>query len=94
LKNLGQLSTDFDTAWLYDLAKHNNSDVRLLAVKNIGKLADEQHLAALCDISKNDNDTNVQREAISGIGRMRSQKAKPFLILSAEVEQWEKRQKV
>jgi len=80
LKNLGQLPTDFDSAWLYELAKHNNSDVRLLAVKNIGKLADEQHLSLLAEISKNDQDTNVKREAISAIGRMRSQKAKPFLM--------------
>jgi len=80
LKNLGQLPTDFDSALLYDLAKHVHSDVRLLAVKNIGKLADEQHLSLLSEISKKDKDTNVRREAISAIGRMRTERGKPYLI--------------
>jgi len=38
LKNLGQLPINFDGSFLYELTKHKNSDVRLLAVKNIGKL--------------------------------------------------------
>jgi len=80
LKNLGKLPKNFTSSFLYDLTKHNNADVRLLAVKNIGKLVDEQHITLLFDISKNDKDTNVRREAISAIGRMRSQKTKPFLI--------------
>jgi len=80
LNSLGQLPKNFKSSFLYDLTKHNNVDVRLLAIKNIGKLVDEQHIALLSDILKYDQNTNVKREVVAALGRMRSQKAKPYLI--------------
>lgn len=80
LESLGQLPKNFDSSFLSDLTTHKSSDVRLLAVKNIGKLADEQNIQLLSYISKHDNDTTVRREAISSIGRMRKEVVKPYLV--------------
>ncbi|MBX2931054.1 MAG: HEAT repeat domain-containing protein [Chitinophagaceae bacterium] len=80
LGSLGQLPKNFDSSFLSNLTTHKNSDVRLLAVKNIGKLVDEKNIQLLSYISKYDNDTNVRREAISSIGRMRKEIVKPYLI--------------
>lgn len=80
LENLGQLPKTFDGSFLMGLTTHKSVDVRLLAVKNMGKLTDESHLQLLSYISKHDNDTTVRREAISSIGRMRSDAGKPFLV--------------
>lgn len=80
LNSLGQIPKNFDSSFLEDLTKHRNSDVRLLAIKNIGKLSDEKFLDLLFYVSKHDSDTKVRREAISSIGRMRKDIAKPFLI--------------
>lgn len=80
LESLGQLPKNFDSNFLFELTTHKNSDVRLLAVKNLGKLTDKKNLQLLSYISKHDNDTSVRREAISSIGRMRSEITKPYLI--------------
>ncbi|MDR1980168.1 MAG: hypothetical protein LBQ39_00935 [Tannerellaceae bacterium] len=38
LENLGQLPNNFQADFLYNLLNHNHAQVRLNAVKNIGKL--------------------------------------------------------
>lgn len=86
LEGLGQLPKTFDGSFLADLTNHKSSDVRKMAVKTIGKLTNENQLQLLSYISKYDNDTNVRREAISSIGRMRSEIAKPFLIEALQDE--------
>lgn len=80
LKSLGQLPKNFDSSFLPNLTTHKNSEVRFLAVKNIGKLEDEQNIQLLSYISKHDNNTTVRREAISSIGRIRKEIVKPYLI--------------
>lgn len=80
LKNLGKLSDGFDGEWLVQLSESKNNNIRLLAVKNIGKLCNEKYLGDLKSIAENDNDTNVRREAVSAIGRMRNEKAKNILL--------------
>lgn len=80
LNNLGYLPKNFDSSSLEELTTHKNADVRLAAVKNLGKLTDEKFIELLSYISKNDNDTSVRREAISSIGRMRKEVVKPILI--------------
>jgi hypothetical protein len=41
LENLGHLPKNFDGSFLLDLLENSHAQVRLLAVKNIGKLHDE-----------------------------------------------------
>lgn len=86
LNSLGQLPKNFDSDTLEDLTKHKNADVRLAAVKNIGKLSNQNFLELLSYISKHDNDTSVRREAISSIGRMRKEIIKPILVEALEDE--------
>ncbi len=80
LENLGQLPKDFDGSFLPDLLTHKNSTVRLWAVKTIGKLEKEEFLPLLKQTALNDSDTNVRREAVSSIGRLRAKKGQEILI--------------
>src|SRR5690606_2440093 len=79
LKNLGQLPKDFDGSFLPDLLGHKNPTVRLWAIKTIGKLGNEEFLPLLKQTALNDSDTNVRREAVSSIGRMRTKKGQTIL---------------
>ena len=80
LNKLGKLPLDFDGDIFIPLTKHPNEKIRLLAVKNIGKLSNTKYLNILFEISENDQSSMVRREAISSIGRMRNENAIPFLI--------------
>jgi DNA modification methylase len=80
LENLGYLPNDFDDNWVKDLIQSDNKKIRLNAIKTIGKLKNENNIAILSQIAKKDKSTDVRREAVSSIGRMRSKKAIPALI--------------
>jgi len=80
LDKLGRLPDDFSGEHFIPLIKHPSEKIRLLAVKNLGKLADENYLDVLSKVSLNDVNTLVRREALSSIGRMRSKNAIPILI--------------
>lgn len=79
LDNLGKLPTGFNGEVFIPLLSHPNAKVRMLAVKNIGKLKDEYFLKKLITFARNESDTFTRREAVSAIGRMRSEKAIPIL---------------
>ncbi|MCC7429446.1 HEAT repeat domain-containing protein [bacterium] len=79
LENLGQLPKDFDGSFLPDLLGHKNPTVKLWTVKTIGKLGNEEFLSILKQTALNDSDTNVRREAVSSIGRMRTKKGQNIL---------------
>jgi len=80
LDNLGRLPLSFDASWLFMLLNHKNEEVRLLAVKNIGKLKSTLYLDELYHVANDDESTIVKREAVSSIGRMRTADAIPHLI--------------
>lgn len=80
LDNLGKLPFNFDGNCFIPLTTHKNDKIRLLAVKNIGKLSNGEYLHLLDKISDEDKNTMVRREAISSIGRMRSSKAISVLV--------------
>jgi len=80
LQELGRLPKDFDGNLLIPLLHNENSEVRLWAVKNLGKLADIKYLQALSKIAKEDSDSMVRREAVSSIGRMRDSQNISILI--------------
>lgn len=71
LENLGFLPKDFDVSIITPLLYHPNNTVRLLAVKNLGKLAKPEHVPEIFEKAKHDDDSIVRREAVSSIGRMR-----------------------
>ena len=79
LDNLGKLPAGFNGKVFIPLLSHADAKIRMLAVKNIGKLKDESFLKKLSTFADNETDTLTRREAISAIGRMRSEKAIPIL---------------
>jgi DNA modification methylase len=79
LENLGQLPVDFQASFLYSLLNHNHAQVRLNAVKNIGKLNGKSDIDPLISLYKNETDTSVKREIVSSIGRQRKCANKPLL---------------
>ena len=80
LNNLGRLPSNFDGHCFLPLTQHKQTKIRLLAVKNIGKLSDVNFLKNMLSIAENDESTEVKREAVSSIGRMRNKKTIPYLI--------------
>ncbi|MCS7028729.1 MAG: DNA methyltransferase [Bacteroidia bacterium] len=79
LKNLGHPPKNFNGEFLIPLLKHEHFQVRLLAVKNIGKLNDAQFLPELYSMLEKETNTLVKREVVSAIGRMRNPKNKEIL---------------
>ncbi|MGL4347617.1 MAG: HEAT repeat domain-containing protein [Chitinophagaceae bacterium] len=80
LENLGQLPHNFDATILYKLLLHSNTQVRLNAVKNIGKLNAQCNTDILITFFNKEKDTTVRREIISSIGRQRKLENKYFLF--------------
>ncbi|GAB6395121.1 MAG: restriction endonuclease subunit M [Bacteroidales bacterium] len=79
LENLGQLPDNFDAGFLYNLLNHNHSQVRLNAVKNLGKLNGKSDTKCLYELYQKETDTGVRREIVSSIGRQRKCTNKPLL---------------
>lgn len=80
LKKIGRLPGGFNGDLFIPFIEHKNHNVRLLTVKNIGKLSDDKYLKLLSNVALNDPDSMVRREAISSIGRMRSKKSIEILV--------------
>lgn len=68
LENLGHLPDNFDGSWLPELLGSKSSQVRFWAVKNLGKLTDDDFLKTLKKVAIDDTDTNVRREAVPFAG--------------------------
>ena len=79
LKNIGKLPDDFDGKLFVPLLKHHNPKIRYLAIKNVGKLKDERFLTKLVAFAKVEKNTLARREAVSAIGRLKTEKAIPHL---------------
>jgi len=80
LKKIGKIPPDFNGSCFLELLSKNNDDIRLLAVKNIGKLKNGKYLDVISEIAKKDKNSMVRREAVSTIGRMRTESAIPILL--------------
>lgn len=86
LSNIGKVPKGTDLSCIHPILHHKNDDLRLQAVKTIGKLESLDYLNILMDIALTDSSTMVRREAVSSIGRMRDKNTIPYLIelLSSE----------
>jgi len=80
LQNLGRLPRDFDAGWVVALLAGKNKNVRLWAVKTLGKIGDAEYLDALQNVLRADDSTEVRREAVASIGRMRDARAIDCLV--------------
>ena len=80
LDNLGKLPAEFNGELFIPLLMHANPKIRMLAAKNVGKLKNDRFLTELSQFAATEKNTIARREAISAIGRMRSEKAIPILM--------------
>ena len=80
LENLGYLPDNFDESWVQELLSSTNKKIRLNAIKTIGKVQNEDNILILSQIAITDESTDIRREAVSSIGRMRSKKAINILL--------------
>ena len=80
LENLGRLKNGHSKEPLLELLKNKNENIRLLAIKNLAKMGDISLLEIFVNFAKQDESTEVRRESVSAIGRLRNEKAIPILI--------------
>lgn len=80
LRKFGRLPSDFDGDVFIPFLNHENDEIRLLAIKNLGKLKDVKYLYIAKCVWQNDKDSMVRREAVSTIGRMKCEEIIPVLL--------------
>lgn len=80
LKRLGRLENGYSKQPLLNLLDSNNEIIRSLALKNLAKIGDVSLLDTFVKFAKQDESTEVRRESVSAIGRLRNEKTIPFLI--------------
>ncbi len=80
LEKLGKLENGYNKEPLLYLLNKKNNRIRTLAIKNLAKIGDISLLDIFVKYAKEDDSTNVRREAISAIGRLRNEKIIPILI--------------
>ena len=80
LENLGRLEDGYNKEPLLQLLDNKNENIRLLAIKNLAKIGDISLLEIFIKFSQEDESTEVRRESVSGIGRLRNEKTIPVLI--------------
>lgn len=80
LEHLGRLPSGFNGECFISLLQNKDDRIRFLAVKNIGKLSSDSYLETVYRVAKEDQNSQIRREAVSTVGRTRSPKAIPFLL--------------
>jgi DNA modification methylase len=80
LQDIGRLSTETDAEPFLKLLENPSADIRLWTLKNLAKIKPTAFLSKLIKYANAEKVTLVRREAVSVIGRMRSEEALPFCI--------------
>ena len=80
LEKLGRLENGYSKQPLLNLLENNNETIRSLALKNLAKIGDVSLLDTFVKFAKQDESTEVRRESVSAIGRLRNEKTVPVLI--------------
>ena len=80
LKRVGKIEDDSDFGVYVELLNHKNKDVRVEAIKNLGKFSGVRIEEILINQYKKDNDSMVRRECVSSLGRQRNKKKIDFFI--------------
>jgi len=81
LKSLGKLHEDFsDASILLKLCKSDNKDIRYLAINNLAKTGNREHLNFLANLISQESTSRNRREIASAIGRLRADEAKPIMV--------------
>ncbi len=80
LEKLGRLENGYSREPLLSLLNNKNENIRALSVKNLAKISDLSLLPVFIKYASKDESTEVRREAVSAIGRLRNEKAISTLI--------------
>ena len=80
LEKLGRLENGYSKGPLLSLLNNQNENIRALAIKNLAKIGDISLLPTFIKYARSDESTEVRRESISAVGRLRNDKAIPFLV--------------
>ena len=80
LEKLGRLENGYSKQPLLNLLNSNNETIRSLSIKNLAKIGDVSLLDTFVSFAKEDESTEVRRESVSAIGRLRNEKTIPILI--------------
>lgn len=80
LEKLGRLENGYSKEPLLSLLNNANENIRALSIKNLAKMSDISLLAIFIKYASADESTEVRREAVSAIGRLRNVEAIPILI--------------
>lgn len=80
LEKLGKLGNNHSKQPLLSLLFNGNKKIRRLAIKNLAKIGDISLLDVFFNFAIQDKHTEVRREAVSAIGRLRSKKTISVLI--------------
>lgn len=80
LRNLGHLPKNFDDNWIVPLLSNKNQKIRLWSAKTLGKTKKEKNIQILRKIALQDKSTEVRREAVSSIGRLKNKVIIPALL--------------
>ena len=80
LQKMGRLKNGNSKTPLQDLLNSQNENIRQLAIKNLAKLGDISLLVVFMKYAKEDESTQVRRESVSAVGRLRHRDAIPHLV--------------
>ena len=80
LEHLGRLNREHDKKPLLNLLNHHNETIRSLTIKNLAKMKDTSLLDTFVYFAQKDPSTEVRRESVSAMGRLKYKKAIPILI--------------
>lgn len=80
LGKLGRLENGFSKEPLVSLLNNQNENIRVLAIKNLAKIGDISLLSTFIKYACSDESTEVRRESVSAIGRLRNEKAISILV--------------
>lgn len=78
LEKLGRLENEYSRRPLLHLLNSTNESIRSLAIKNLAKIGDISLLDTFVNFAKQDESTEVRRESVSAIGRLRNEKTIPI----------------
>ena len=80
LEKLGRLENGYSKEPLLSLLNNQNENIRTLAIKNLAKIGDVSLLPIFIRYARSDESTEVRRESVSAVGRLRNEKAIPVLV--------------
>ncbi|OGG42054.1 restriction endonuclease subunit M [Candidatus Jorgensenbacteria bacterium RIFCSPLOWO2_01_FULL_45_25b] len=80
LEKLGRLKNGSSKEPLLSLLNSQNENIRTLSIKNLAKIGDISLLPIFVKYARSDESTEVRRESVSAVGRLRNEKAIPVLI--------------